>query len=160
MNLFRRAAVLLVMAATVVALVFQGMGLAYSTSDPVAKLAQLIQDSGFSYKQYNDSVWAVNFQGHKVAATAERNSDGPIVLFEVVRKKNTMRVTPEMMHKLLKMNHEFDFVKIYFDKDDDVSVRIDVSPRTLDLTEFKEHIKQIARVSNKVQVELKPFLIP
>src|SRR5436853_1759856 len=160
-----RMGVMILMMETIVAstgLQTDARRLAQAKSDPqtIAKLAQILERSGYTYKKAADNVWVANFKGdsltdiHVIVTSAE----GLIVMGVVVAEKSTMQVTPEMMRKLLKLTHEIDRVKIGFDNDDDLFVRAEVSARLFDLEEFKFDMQQVAAASDKVHAAIKPFV--
>src|SRR5438105_2839894 len=117
MKSFRKAVMILVMAtmAANTGLQADARRLWQAKGDPqtVAKLAQILERSGYTYKKAADNVWVANFKGdsltdiHVIVTSAE----GLIVMGVVVAEKSAMQVTPEMMRKLLKLTHEIDRVK-------------------------------------------------
>ena len=135
---------------------------AQAKNDPqtVARLAGILERSGYAYKKAADNVWVVNFKGDSLADinVIVTSADDLIIMGVVVAEKSTMRVTPEMMRKLLKLTHEIDRVKIGLDSDDDLFVRAEVNGRLFDLEEFKSDMKQVAAASDKVHTAIKPFL--
>jgi hypothetical protein len=135
---------------------------AKSDSQTVAKLAQILERSGYTYKKAADNVWLVNFKGDSLADinVIVTSNEGLIIMAVVVAEKSAMRVTPEMMRKLLKLTHEIDRVKIGFDNDDDLFVRSEVSARLFDLEEFKSDMQQVAAASDKIHAAIKPFVVP
>ncbi|HKQ04629.1 MAG TPA: hypothetical protein VJ464_05825 [Blastocatellia bacterium] len=137
--------------------------LAQSKSDPqtVAKLAGILERSGYAYKKAADNIWVVNFKGNSLADVnvIVTSAEGLVVMAVVVAQKSTMKVTPEMMYKLLKLTHDIDRVKIGFDSDDDLFVRSEVSTRLFDLEEFKFDMQQVAAASDQIHAAIKPFLV-
>ena len=164
MKSFRKAVMILMMATMAASTVLQADArrLSQAKGDPqtVAKLAQILERSGYTYKKAANNVWVANFKGdsltdiHVIVTSAE----GLIVMGVVVAEKSAMQVTPEMMRKLLKLTHEIDRVKIGFDNDDDLFVRAEVSARLFDLEEFKFDMQQVAAASDKVHAAIKPFV--
>ena len=153
MKSFRRAAMILTLAAMIASpLSIANAGrLPQTKSDAatVAKLAGCLERSGYSYTKAADNVWVVNYKDstlgdiHVLVTSAE----GLVVMGVVVAQKAKMNVTPEMMHRLLKLTHELDKVKIGLDSDDDLFVRAEVSSRIFDLIEFKADVQQVAAAS-------------
>jgi hypothetical protein len=164
MKSFRKAVMILTMATIVTSILLQADArrLSQAKSDPqtVAKLAQILERSGYTYKKAADNVWVANFKGDSLADihVIVTSAEGLIVMGVVVAEKSTMQVTPEMMRKLLKLTHEIDRVKIGFDNDDDLFVRAEVSARLFDLEEFKFDMQQVAAASDKVHAAIKPFV--
>ena len=132
-------------------------------SDPrtVAKLAGILERSGYAYRKAADNIWVVNFKGSSLAEinVFVTSAEDLVVMGTVVAEKNAMQVTPEMMRKLLKLAHEIDRVKIGFDSDDDLFVRSEVSARLFDLEEFKSYMQQVSAASDKIHAAIKPFLV-
>jgi hypothetical protein len=165
MKSFRKAAMIMMMAAMLASAVSKADArrLAQAKSDPqtVAKLVQILERSGYTYKKAADNVWLVNFKGDSLADinVILTSAEGLIVMSVVVAEKSAMRVTPEMMRKLLKLTHEIDRVKIGFDNDDDLFVRSEVNARLFDLEEFKSDMQQVAAASDKVHAAIKPFVV-
>jgi hypothetical protein len=59
----------------------------------------------------------------------------------------------------LQNNHNLDRVKIGFDRDGDVSVRIDFSMRVTDVDEFRAIITQDQRASDELYKIIEPYLL-
>ena len=164
MKMFRKAAMSLLMAMMFSSAVLKADArrLSQAKSDPqtVARLAGILERSGYTYKKAADNVWLVNFKGNSLADIniIVTSAEGLIIMGVVVAEKSTMQVTAEMMRKLLKLTHEIDRVKIGFDNDDDLFVRSEVSARLFDLEEFKFDMQQVAAASDKVHAAIRPFV--
>lgn len=165
MRSIRKATMVMMMAALMASAVLRADArmLAQSKSDPqtVAKLAGILERSGYAYKKAADNIWVVNFKGNSLADVnvIVTSAEGLVVMAVVVAQKSTMKVTPEMMYKLLKLTHDIDRVKIGFDSDDDLFVRSEVSTRLFDLEEFKFDMQQVAAASDQIHAAIKPFLV-
>lgn len=85
--------------------------------------------------------------------------NGVLISFVTVAPKASIRRTPELMEKMLKMNYEYDSVKIGFDEDDDAYVRIDERLRIVDAQEFDAIIEQVSSVADALYGTLKPYFI-
>jgi hypothetical protein len=124
------------------------------------RITQLLEESGYPYTKAADNVWSIPFQGKalsrfNVVASTEQNI---LVLFAVVAEKKRLRVTLEMMQKLLRLNTELDRVKIGIDNQGDAIVRVDLSIRVLDSQELKANIEQVAAAADEVFAAIKPFI--
>jgi len=131
-------------------------------TDPqvVAKLAQILEHSGYTYTKAADNIWVVTFKGTsipeiQVFVTSVENL---VIMGAVVAKKNSMKVGPEMMFKLLRLVHDIDRVKIGFDDDNDLFVRAEVTTKCFDVTEFKASIEQVSAGTDKVYAAVKSYL--
>ncbi|MCI0488303.1 MAG: YbjN domain-containing protein [Blastocatellia bacterium] len=133
---------------------------AQGTASLKTKLARILNRSGYTYTRAADNVWTVDFKGDSLSEfhLFITSTEDLVIIGAVVAKKGVMRVTPEMMRRLLKLTHDLDRAKIGFDKDDDLFVRVDVSGRLFDDQEFKANIEQVAAVTDRVFREIKPFI--
>jgi hypothetical protein len=153
------AAILLMSAATV-SLAASTAGAGAQEKTPAAKVARLLEESGYTYAKAQDNIWVIAFKGKalsdfNVIVTTEQDV---VVLFVIVAEKKNTRVTADLMQMLLKLNGDFDRVKIGFDKDGDTFVRIDLGARVLDAQEFKVNVEQVAASADEVFSAIKPFL--
>jgi len=135
-----------------------------SKTDPqlVSKLAQILERSGYPYRKAGDNVWVVSFKGKskpdiQVFVTSAENL---IVMGTVVAAKASMKVTPELMFKLLRIVHDIDRVKIGFDDDQDLFLRAEVTSKCFDVDDFKSSMDQISAGTDKVYAAIKSSLIP
>ncbi len=126
----------------------------------VAKLAQILERSGYTYRKAADNVWVVNFKGKSLSDinVFVTSAEDLVVMGAVVAAKKSMRVTAEMMFKLLRLVHDIDRVKIGFDDDEDLFVRAEVAARIFDLDEFKSDMEQVAAGTDKVHAAIKTYL--
>ncbi|HJQ69856.1 MAG TPA: YbjN domain-containing protein [Blastocatellia bacterium] len=137
-----------------------GLHTSYAQDSSASKVARLLEESSLGYSKASNNVWSVPFQGKAlpnflVVASVQQDI---LVLFVVVAEKKDIRVAPELMQKMLKMNADLDRVKIGFDKDGDAFVRIDLSIRVLDVQEFKANIEQVAAAADELFTAIKPFI--
>ena len=133
-------------------------------TDPqlVSKLAQILERSGYPYRKAGDNVWVVSFKGKskpdiQVFVTSAENL---IVMGTVVAAKASMKVTPELMFKLLRIVHDIDRVKIGFDDDQDLFLRAEVTSKCFDVDDFKSSMDQISAGTDKVYAAIKSSLVP
>jgi hypothetical protein len=157
---FRRPlAMLLIIASLAVGL--QASALAGQDKASAGKVVQLLEEAGYSYAKAADSVWTVDFHGKalpefKLIATTNQDL---VILFVIVAEKKDIKLTPEAMLKLLRLNDNLDRVKIGIDKEGDLFVRVDLSARALDGKEFKQNLDQVAAAADEVFAAIKPFII-
>jgi hypothetical protein len=129
-----------------------------------AKIGQLLEQSGYSYTKVSDTVWSIPYQG-KSLANFEVNvitipdSDLFLIVALVAQKQN-LKVSPDLLYKLLKFNHSVDWVKVAITDDGDLIVRIDIDGRTMDLKAFKDAIAQLAAATDELHGQIKASLIP
>lgn len=125
-----------------------------------AKIDALLGQSGYSYTKKTSNVWTIDFRGKSLSSFKVVISTGPdiVVMFVTAVTRKNIQFTPEAMHKLLKLNNNLDRVKIGFDGDEDISVRIDMSDRVLDMQELKTNVEQLAASADAVYGAMMPYL--
>lgn len=164
MKSFCKAIVLGLMAMLVVSVMpaTPAKPLPQTKTDPqvVSKLAQILERSGYTYRKAADNVWVVSFKGNsktdiQVFVTSAENL---IVMGAVVATKASMKVTPEMMFKLLRIVHDIDRVKIGFDDDEDLFLRAEVTNKCFDVDDFKAAMEQVSAGTDKVHAAIKAYL--
>lgn len=126
-----------------------------------AKVVQLLGGTGYTYVQKTPTVWYIvmnrsSLKDFKVILAA---SDHLLVIFVTVLKKQQMQMTPDFMLAELRNNDQFDYVKIGIDRDGDLFVRTDCTPRVMDAQELKAQIDQVAAASNEVYANAQPLLV-
>lgn len=124
------------------------------------KVEQLLQQSGYKYRKASDDVWVIEQAGKSMPKMTIILATGPgfMITGVVVAQKASLNVNSEMMFKLLKLNHDLDYVKIGFDDDDDLFVRSEVKTKQLDLAEFKEIVERVSADADQIFDTVKPYL--
>jgi hypothetical protein len=135
-------------------------GAAADMATDQAKLSQLLKGSGYQFTQKTDSVWAIDLDGkslgnYKLIGASEQ---GMLVMFVIIATKAELNLNQDLAYKMLKLNHEFDRVKVGIDDDGDAFVRVDLSIRTLDEEEFKLNVEQVANSADEAYADIKPYL--
>ena len=134
--------------------------------DKTEKLVRLMKEDDFSYVTTTlPTVFVIHLTGEhlkdiKVILAIGSDEDSDLVVFVTVTPKATMPPTADFRFKLLKTNHDYDQVKVGFDGDDDLSVRIDASMRLADATYLKNVVNQVKNASDEIYGEIQPSLIP
>ncbi len=129
-----------------------------------AKVTHLLEGCGHQYKTYNTKdgpVWSIE-ELHGASLKNVRillaTNGGVMVMGVVVAEKAHMKVTAEFMHKLLRLTHDLDRVKIGFDNDEDLFVRIESPVRLLDAQDFKAQIDQVVAAADEVYKQTSSFI--
>jgi hypothetical protein len=163
MKSFRKAMMWVVMLTALVANVPSGaLARPQVKTDPqvVAKMTQILERSGYTYKKAKDNIWVVTFKGKSLAEinVLVTTVENLIVMGVVIAEKDAMKNSPEMMFKLLHLAHDIDRVKIGFDDDNDLFLRAEVTTRCFELADFKAFMEQISLGADKVHAAIKPYL--
>jgi hypothetical protein len=121
-----------------------------------ASMDAMLKDTGYGYTTHNATTWSVDLNRKHLGKTRVILSTGSdiLVTFVIVAKKAGIQKTPQMMDALLTANHDYDYTKIGLDKDGDMFVRIDMPLRTVDATELKSIIDQVANASDEVYAKV------
>ena len=130
----------------------------------VERLDGIVKESKFAAKKLDNPkqpVWTIKRKGEslKEFEVIFIVKNGVLVTFVTVAPKASLKRTPELLEKILKMNYQYDTVKIGFDDDDDAYVRIDQRLRIVDVQEFNQIIDQVSMAADTLHTELKPYMI-
>jgi hypothetical protein len=126
----------------------------------IAKINQLLQQSGYNFRKATDTVWVINRHGanigdFQVLVAVDTNF---VMMGVVVAKKDQMRMTSDLTFKLLRLAHTIDYVKVGLDDDEDLFVRTEARARLFDLQSLKDTVEDITTAADKAYLEVKPFL--
>jgi hypothetical protein len=116
----------------------------------------MLKQTGYTYTTHNDTTWSIDLTRKNLGKVKVILSTGSdiLVTFVIVAKKAAIQKTPQMMETLLTANHDYDYTKIGLDKDGDMFVRVDMPLRTIDATELKSIIDQVANASDEVYAKV------
>jgi hypothetical protein len=92
----------------------------------------------------------------KVVVTVK---DSTMVVFVTVAENQHLPVTTDFMRALLEQNHELDRVKVGYDREGDLSVRIDSNVRVMDAPELREIVNQVKNASDEIYGMIEPSLL-
>ncbi|MGH9956436.1 MAG: hypothetical protein ACREBC_04810 [Pyrinomonadaceae bacterium] len=128
-----------------------------SKEEAIAKVSKLLSESGQIHRKTGESTWLIERPGKSSILVAAGNEF--VVLGIIVAVKKNIRATADLSFKLLKLNHNLDYVKAGYDDDDDLFVRNELRVRTIDLASFKAMIQDVIAGADKAQQVVNPFLI-
>lgn len=132
-----------------------------TTSDSAAKIVNLMQADSYNFQTTKSpTVWMIRFNGDhlkdiKVVLTVK---DSTVVAFVTLVRNRRMPVTTDFMRTLLEENHELDQVKVGYDREGDLAVRIDSSVRVMDAAELREIVNQVKNASDEIYGMIEPSL--
>jgi methyl-accepting chemotaxis protein len=124
-----------------------------NSSDGAAKMVSMMQADSYNFQTTKSpNVWLIRFSGDhlkdiKVVLTVK---DSTMVVFVTLVENQRMPVTTDFMRTLLEQNHELDRVKVGYDRDGDLSVRIDSNMRVMDATELRDIVNQVKNASDEI----------
>jgi hypothetical protein len=136
------------------------------SGDDIAKVISLMNADGYNFNATNSkSVWAIHFAGNnvkdiRVGVTISPQPAATLVVFVTVAEKRRLPVTTDFMRLLLDQNEKMDRVKIGFDGEGDLMVRIDARLRVTDAAEFKSIVEQAKNASDELYGMIEPQLAP
>ena len=129
---------------------------AQSNDEQIAKVVSLMKTCGYDYYTTNmPTVWTIHSTGKhlkdiKVVVTIGPDVDSELIIFVTVVEKRRMPVTTDFMCYLLQQNHALNQVKAGYDKDGDLSVRIDGTLRLADAGYFRHIVAQLRDSSDDI----------
>ena len=136
------------------------------SGDDIAKVISLMNADGYNFNATNSkSVWAIHFKGNnlkdiRVGITVSPEPAATLVVFVTVAEKRRLPVTTDFMRKLLEEDEKMDRVKIGYDGDGDLTVRVDARLRVTDAQEFKSIVDQAKNASDELYGMIEPQLAP
>jgi hypothetical protein len=125
-----------------------------------AKVEGLLKQLGQGYERKSDTIFVVPMTGKNLGdfKVVLATGDGLEVIFVVLAKQARIPDNIDLAKKMLRLNHEFDWVKVEIDDDGDADVRGDVSLRTLDAVELKKNVAQVAAAADEAYGVMLPYL--
>lgn len=128
------------------------------SNDP-SKLVALLEKSGHNYTKVKDGVWEINFTGDNVKDFSVRLALGGNMLVSMAKlaDRKDLKAGPELLTKLLELNHSLDSVKLAL-SDDMLYVRMDTHLRILDAAELKYVIDQMSGSTDEIYPQIKKFI--
>jgi hypothetical protein len=132
-----------------------------TTAQTSAKVAQWLKQSGFTHTKASETVWVVKSKGNAIGEfeTFVATNENVVVIGVVMAREKNLKMTQEALLKILKLNHDNDFVKIGIDGDNDLFVRSERKIQTLNFEEFIACYSEVVLASDNVYKNIKPFLI-
>lgn len=126
------------------------------------KIVQMLEESGAGYAKAADNVWVAKFIGKQKAEIVVMviGHENMLILSGVIAEKKEFKVSPDLMMQLLRLNDQYDRVKVGIDGDGDLFVRIDLSIRVVDAREFKENLDQASAAADEIYGAIKAHLLP
>jgi hypothetical protein len=132
----------------------------------VAKLKGLLTARNLEYHATKSpTVLTLQYQGQhmpkmKVVLALGSGEDADLVMFVTVVEKYRMPADADFRRLLLEYAYSADSVKVTFDKDGDLSLRIDACMRLADASYLSKHIAQLKGASDELYGKIEPQLLP
>ncbi|WP_404787586.1 T3SS (YopN, CesT) and YbjN peptide-binding chaperone 1 [Altericista sp. CCNU0014] len=127
-----------------------------------AKIGQFLERFGGPYTKAADAVWVVPFKGKALANfdvfIATSSDSNLLIIGATVAKKQNLKLSQALLHRLLKYNHTADYVKVGLDDDEDLFARAELNAKTMDFESFKEVLEQVGAVADELYAQIKPNL--
>lgn len=122
------------------------------------KITMLLDKSVGQYTKLSDTVWTVAYQGETIGdfdlIVATAPGTELVVISAILAKKKDLRVTEDLLYKLLQYNNTADYVKVGFDDQDDLFLRAELNLRLIDQKEFKTVIEQVAAAASQLHEQI------
>lgn len=124
-----------------------------------AKVDSLLRSSGYTNRKTSANTWVIERPAGKKGWVLVAAGDEFVVLGIIVAEKKNMRASADLSFKLLKLNHNLNYVKVGFDNDDDLFARIELRARLIDLPAFKTMFEDVNTSADEAYEVVRPFLI-
>ena len=137
-----------------------------TNEEMASKLVSLMNADGYQYRTtQSPTVFTIHLAGShmqdiKVVLAVGGDEDANLIIFVTVAEKRRMPVNTDFMRTLLEENHKLDQVKIGYDRDGDLSVRIDASMRLADAPYLRNVVTQVKTSSDDIYGIVEPSLLP
>jgi hypothetical protein len=133
-----------------------------TTAQTSAKVEQWLKQSGVKFTKHGDNVWLVKSKGNALQDfnTLIATNEGVVVIGVVMANKKDLKMSQDLLFKILKLAHDIDFIKLGFDNDDDLFVRSERKVRMMDFEEFKACYGEVTNAADHLYTQIKPFLNP
>lgn len=130
-------------------------------NNPFAVAQKVAADSGYQYEELDPQIWRFLFAGkHMPEIDVIAVWQGQLfILGAILTSRQFLRESMQFMEQLLFLNNNLDRVKIGYNHENMLFVRVDLSVRNLDPQEFKDALDQVSAATDFVYGAIKPFLI-
>lgn len=129
--------------------------------DCTSKLRGIVEESGHVSKMISPcKAWMLTEvqsvpRGDGLTGVLLVGSAGDVVVVGIViRTKANLKLSPDLAVKLLRLNHELDWVKVGIDHDGDLFVRQELHEESLTKDEFNASVMTVSTAGHKVYEEL------
>lgn len=124
------------------------------------KVERLLAATGYTFVKRKPNVWSLAFAGKTLGKSVVVLTETPrlLVMFTIVAPSAAADKTPQLMQILLRANSTFDYVKIGFDQDGDVFVRLDAPARGTDSRQLKTDLEQLMSASDELAGQIAKFV--
>lgn len=136
------------------------MVLAQKKTSPM--LAQLFAKYKSPFTKMEEGLYKVPFEGKvfpQFDVLVATVSNDLAVLIVILAKKDELKLTPELMHKLLRLNSELDGTKIGINDKGDILATLELNLKGIELADFSANIETLASGADEIYKEIKPNLI-
>lgn len=128
-------------------------------NDPFIIAQEISSKTGYQYEKLSDNVWKFLFTGRNMAEIDVLAVwQGPLfILGAIVTARHHLSQDQKLLDELLLLNNNLDRVKVGFNQENMLFIRVDLSTRTIDFQEFKENIDQVAAATDYVYSVIQPY---
>jgi Putative bacterial sensory transduction regulator len=131
------------------------VGAALGQAQCNTRVGDYLKQSGYSFTSaqnckywINQDTLSIPRQELQGAILVADENDG-LVIGAVVRLKASLELSTANLTRLLKLNHELDYLKVGIDKQGDLFVRAEIDARCIDAEQFKARLKDVIDGANK-----------
>lgn len=119
---------------------------------------RVLAASELKYTSAGAGVWVIRRQGENLKYfQVVLYTEGASLFTEVIVARGKSLNLDSAKPVVLRLSKELDYVKVGFDKDDDVFVRNEIPLKSLDVEQLKTSLDKVAKAADKVYVEVRQF---
>jgi hypothetical protein len=124
-----------------------------------ARVDAWLAQMGLNYRKTGATTWLAFSHGKEIADVPILIAAGSsfVVVGTIVAKKDSFERSLDLMFKLLRLNHSADFVKVGFDDDEDLFVRVELRSEQTDSKQFKNMIDDVTKTADEAQKVVKLY---
>jgi hypothetical protein len=131
-----------------------------SNTGPFTIAEQVAKQAGYQYEQLNDRVWKFLFTGrHMKEIDVLAVWQGHLFILGVIMaSRQYLKESTPLLEHLLLLNNNLDRVKIGYNSEHMLFVRVDLSLRMMDAQEFKEALDQVSAAADYIFSIIQPYI--
>jgi hypothetical protein len=132
----------------------------HADTEPVSRVVQLLEASGYRYTKETAWLWSVPFAGAnmpRVSVWLMTNNEDLIVEAVIARRDQVVRA-PEAMRQLLRMNGARDGLTLLIDDEGNYVVRTRLVLDLLETSSFQSSVQAVVAATDEAYDAVKDFL--
>jgi len=125
-----------------------------------ARVEGYLRQSGYEFRKVRTNSWYILTTGKQLTQIRVLVGAGPssLAVGAVVVSKQNLRVTSDLMQRMMKLSYDLNYVRICVDPDGDLIVMSQLRDEWLDADEFRRTVGLVAAAADRTFGEARMFL--